>query len=79
MNEAVTLPHLNIVLLKEAQHTLIVLKGDLLRLWESLQWGHVSSARCECLQDVLGQACRVQLEVGLEKKVGYIVDTPFSR
>ncbi len=68
--------YINIVFLQEGKDALVVLERYLLRPREGLEAWHVSPACPETVEDVLGQGRRVQLEVGLEKEVGDVVDSP---
>ena len=70
--------HFDIVFLEKTQDSLVVLKGHLLGKREVFKLWHISPARGEGLEDILGQTCRVEPEIGLEEKVDDVVDAPLA-
>lgn len=57
----------------------MVLEGHLLRLWKCRKVRHISPSCTQAIEDILGQGCRVQLEVCFEKKVGDVIASPLAR
>lgn len=76
---ACVLAHLRIIFLEEIDDSNIVLERHLMSHRKGFKARHVTLVYLDGSKDIFRQTYGVQLEVGLEKEVDNVINTPFSR
>ena len=75
---ASTWTYCSIIFFEKFNYSNVVFESDDMGLGKDTQVGHVRGSSRYSTKDVFAETDGIQLEVGLELKVGHVVKTPFS-